>query len=120
VDLAQIGNLAGHPLRLRPPRLDRGAGTREVAQVEALRLDAERIELAREVVSVAEELIDLAGPMRASGSPCADDTIALFFEAVHVEGRQVARITYREPFAGLLSCGLVRHLWCPCEGPADA
>jgi len=39
-----------------------------------------------------------------------------FFEAVHVEDRQVARVTYREPFAGLLTCGFSKTPFVPPAG----
>ncbi len=89
----------------------------EAAQAEALRLDAERVELARELISVAEELIDLAPRAYPSLGPALRRRYnRAFFEAVHVEGRQVARVTYREPFAALLTCGFSKTPLVPPAG----
>ncbi len=89
----------------------------EVAEAEALRLDAERVELAREVISVAEELIDLApGAYACLGAAMRRRYNRAFFEAVHVEDRRVARVTYQEPFAGLLACGFSKTPLVPPGG----
>ncbi len=89
----------------------------EVAQAEALRLDAERIKLARDVISVAEELIDLAPRAYASLGPAMRRRYnRAFFEAVHVEDRQVVRVKHQEPFEGLLTGGFSKTPLVPPGG----
>ncbi len=89
----------------------------EVAQAEALRLDAERIELAREVVAVAEELINVAPLAYASLGPAMRRRYnRAFFEAVYVEDRQVARAEHKEPFEGLLTGGFSKTPLVPPAG----
>ncbi len=89
----------------------------EAAQVEARRLDAEKIERAKEVVEVATQLIDLSRRAYAALGPSMRRRYnQAFFEAVHVRDRNVVRVTYQEPFATLLTSGFSKTPLVPPAG----